>query len=75
MKGSNRMVPLFDLRASLLTILLGEDNVRSRGGRDEGETVSRDDRGLAGLLRGHDVGRRKESEGSGRARRVYIVIF
>ena len=36
------MVPLFDLRASLLTILLGEDNVRSRGGRDGGETLSRD---------------------------------
>ena len=39
------MVPLLDLRASLLTILLGEDNVHSRGGRDEGEgsqRVSRD---------------------------------
>jgi len=68
------MVPLLDLRASLLTILLGEDNVRysSRCGRDEGRQCQGTTRGRAGLLRGHGVRGRKVGEGAGR---VYIVIF
>lgn len=67
------MVPLLDIRASLLTIVNG-----AFAGVDAGERGA--ERGttgcVAGLMRGHGVGRRKEGEGrSGGGREVYIVIL